>query len=166
MQLLPRNSSRITAAVAGQEDAVFGCDQSINQPTPPGWSAGGLSRLSMNPRPLAETGSRHTAERVVNVHKAKTHFSKLIDNAHAGETIIVAKGGKPWARFVPLEQPRPRRQELLIDTHALYVSAASGWESATKVRLGKLPGIGELLNILPQQLIAQGFELLAITCTL
>ena len=64
---------------------------------------------------------------------------------------------------MPLEQPRPRRQELLIDTHAVYVSAASGWESATKVRLGKLPGIGELLNDLPQLLIAQGFELLAIT---
>jgi prevent-host-death family protein len=50
------------------------------------------------------------AERVVNVHEAKTHFSRLIDAAHAGETILVAKGGKPWARLVPLEQPRPRRQ--------------------------------------------------------
>ena len=106
------------------------------------------------------------AERVVNVHEAKTHFSRLIDAAHAGETILVAKGGKPWARLVPLEQPRPRRQELLLDTHAVYVSAATGWEIATKVRLGKWPGIDELLNNLPQLLIAQGFELLPITCTL
>ena len=102
----------------------------------------------------------------MNVHKAKTHFSRLIDAAHSGETILVAKVGKPWARLVPLEQLRPRRQELLLDTHAVYVSAASGWEIATKVRLDKLPGIGELLNNLPQQLIAQGFELLPITCTL
>ena len=102
MQLLPRNYSRITATVAGKEDAVFGCDKSIHQPTPPSWSTGGLSRLSMNPRPLAETGSRHTTERVVNVHEAKTHFSRLIDAAHAGETILMAKGGKPWARLVPL----------------------------------------------------------------
>ncbi|WP_255144008.1 type II toxin-antitoxin system Phd/YefM family antitoxin [Synechococcus sp. EJ6-Ellesmere] len=29
--------------------------------------------------------------RVVNVHEAKTHFSRLIDAAHAGETILVAK---------------------------------------------------------------------------
>jgi prevent-host-death family protein len=43
------------------------------------------------------------AERVVNVHEAKTHFSRLIDAAHAGETILVAKGGTPWARLVPLE---------------------------------------------------------------
>ena len=48
--------------------------------------------------------------RTVNVHEAKTHFSRLIDAAHAGETIVVAKGGRPWARLVPLESPTPRRQ--------------------------------------------------------
>jgi prevent-host-death family protein len=48
--------------------------------------------------------------RTVNVHQAKTHFSRLIDAAHAGETILVAKGGRPWARLVPLEEPQPRRQ--------------------------------------------------------
>jgi prevent-host-death family protein len=48
-------------------------------------------------------------ERIVNVHEAKTHFSRLIDAAHAGETIVVAKGGKPWARLVPLEPPSARR---------------------------------------------------------
>ena len=47
--------------------------------------------------------------RIVNVHEAKTHFSRLIDAAHAGETIVVAKGGKPWARLVPLEPPTARR---------------------------------------------------------
>jgi antitoxin (DNA-binding transcriptional repressor) of toxin-antitoxin stability system len=29
----------------------------------------------------------------VNVHEAKTHFSRLIEAAHAGETILGAKGG-------------------------------------------------------------------------
>lgn len=47
--------------------------------------------------------------RIVNVHEAKTHFSRLIDAAHAGETILLAKGGRPWARLMPLEQPSPRR---------------------------------------------------------
>lgn len=47
--------------------------------------------------------------RTVNVHEAKTHFSRLIDAAHAGETIMLAKGGRPWARLMPLEQPSPRR---------------------------------------------------------
>ena len=44
----------------------------------------------------------------VNVHYAKTNFSKLIDRAHAGEEIILAKAGKPFARLVPLEEARER----------------------------------------------------------
>jgi len=48
--------------------------------------------------------------RMVNVHQAKTQFPRLIDAAHAGETIMVAKDGKPWARLVPLEADQPRRQ--------------------------------------------------------
>ncbi len=46
----------------------------------------------------------------VNVHEAKTHFSKLLDRAHAGEEIIVAKAGKPYARLVKIEvAPPPNR---------------------------------------------------------
>lgn len=40
---------------------------------------------------------------VVNVHAAKTHLSQLLERAHAGEQIIIAKAGKPYARLVPLE---------------------------------------------------------------
>ncbi len=47
--------------------------------------------------------------RVVNVHQAKTHLSRLIDEAHAGETIVLAKAGKPWARLMPLAPPAPQR---------------------------------------------------------
>jgi len=36
------------------------------------------------------------------------------DAAHAGETILVAKDGKPWARLVPLETDRPWRQPGLL----------------------------------------------------
>jgi len=39
--------------------------------------------------------------------KAKTHFSRLIDAAHAGETIVIAKGGRPWARLFPWRSPSP-----------------------------------------------------------
>lgn len=38
-----------------------------------------------------------------NVHEAKTNFSKLIDRAAAGETIIVAKAGKPFVKIVAIE---------------------------------------------------------------
>jgi prevent-host-death family protein len=40
--------------------------------------------------------------RIVNVHAAKTHFSRLLDAAAAGEDIVIAKGGKPVAKLVPL----------------------------------------------------------------
>lgn len=46
----------------------------------------------------------------VNVHEAKTHLSRLLDRAHAGEEIIIAKHGKPYARLVPLPGRQPKRQ--------------------------------------------------------
>ena len=47
---------------------------------------------------------------IVNVHEAKTHFSRLLEQAHAGQEIILAKAGKPYARLVPLaEQPGHRQ---------------------------------------------------------
>jgi prevent-host-death family protein len=42
--------------------------------------------------------------RNVNIHEAKTHFSKLVDTAMHGEEIIIAKAGKPAARLVPLRE--------------------------------------------------------------
>ncbi len=46
--------------------------------------------------------------KIVNVHEAKTHLSALLERVHAGEEIIVAKAGKPYARLVPLENPLER----------------------------------------------------------
>jgi prevent-host-death family protein len=72
-------------------------------------------RLPEMQQPWAHTWTNLNIEvepsmRTVNVHEAKTQFSRLIDAAHAGETILVAKDGKPWARLVPLEPAQPRRQ--------------------------------------------------------
>lgn len=47
---------------------------------------------------------------IVNVHDAKTHFSRLLDQAHAGQEIILAKSGKPYARLVPLAPGKGKRQ--------------------------------------------------------
>jgi prevent-host-death family protein len=41
----------------------------------------------------------------VNIHEAKTHLSRLVEQAAAGKEIIIAKAGKPIARLVPLELP-------------------------------------------------------------
>jgi prevent-host-death family protein len=40
----------------------------------------------------------------VNLHAAKTHFSRLVDRAAAGEEITIAKAGRPVARLVPLNE--------------------------------------------------------------
>jgi prevent-host-death family protein len=41
----------------------------------------------------------------VNIHEAKTHLSRLVERAAKGETVIIAKAGKPMAKLVPLELP-------------------------------------------------------------
>ncbi len=46
---------------------------------------------------------------IVNVHEAKTHLSKLLDRAHAGEEITIAKAGKPYARLVRIDEPPFKR---------------------------------------------------------
>ncbi len=46
----------------------------------------------------------------VNVHEAKTHLSRLLDRARAGEEIVIAKGGEPYARLVPLNARAPKRE--------------------------------------------------------
>jgi prevent-host-death family protein len=40
----------------------------------------------------------------VNIHEAKTHLSRLVERAAAGEEIIIAKSGKPVAKLVPLRE--------------------------------------------------------------
>jgi prevent-host-death family protein len=41
--------------------------------------------------------------RIVNIHEAKTHLSKLLARVSVGEEIIIAKAGRPVARLTPLE---------------------------------------------------------------
>ncbi|HSF20337.1 MAG TPA: type II toxin-antitoxin system prevent-host-death family antitoxin [Vicinamibacteria bacterium] len=51
--------------------------------------------------------------KVVSVHEAKTHLSQLLDRVRAGEEIVIAKRGIPFARLCPLGMPEPRRPGLL-----------------------------------------------------
>jgi prevent-host-death family protein len=46
----------------------------------------------------------------INIHDAKTHFSRLVDAAANGEEIIIAKAGKPAARLVPMERVKTKRR--------------------------------------------------------
>jgi prevent-host-death family protein len=69
----------------------------------------------------------------VNVHEAKTRLSRLLDRAHAGEEIIIAKNGEPYARLVPLPGHLPKRQAGTLAgaarlTPAFFDPLPSGWE--------------------------------------
>lgn len=46
---------------------------------------------------------------VINVHEAKTHFSRLLERAVAGEEIIVARNGTPLVRLTPVAAPEAGR---------------------------------------------------------
>ena len=47
--------------------------------------------------------------KTVNIHAAKTNLSSLVEEAAAGEEIVIAKAGRPKARLVPLEEPDFRK---------------------------------------------------------
>ena len=51
--------------------------------------------------------------RSINIHEAKTHFSRLVDEVAAGEEIIIAKAGRPTVRLVPLEAALDRPKSLI-----------------------------------------------------
>ena len=42
---------------------------------------------------------------VVNIHEAKTHLSRLVEQASKGESFIIAKAGKPLVKVSPLDAP-------------------------------------------------------------
>lgn len=46
----------------------------------------------------------------VNIHDAKTHFSKLLTRVESGEEIVIAKAGKPVARLSPLARKVRKRE--------------------------------------------------------
>jgi len=51
----------------------------------------------------------------VNVHDAKTHFSRLLDRAEGGEEFVIAKAGRPVARLGPLVRRGKKRRLGLLD---------------------------------------------------
>ena len=45
---------------------------------------------------------------IVNIHEAKTHFSKLVHIVAHGKEVCIAMAGKPVAKLVPIEKTAPR----------------------------------------------------------
>jgi PIN domain nuclease of toxin-antitoxin system len=67
-----------------------------------------------------------------------------------------------WLADSPL-LTKPARKILAEAKNSIFVSAASAWEIATKVRLGKLPTAADLVADFLRQLEQEGFEMLPIS---
>ena len=59
----------------------------------------------------------------VNIHEAKTHLSRLIERAVAGEEVIIAKAGNPLVKLVRIE----RRKPVLGSARGTFV-LKDGWD--------------------------------------
>jgi prevent-host-death family protein len=46
----------------------------------------------------------------VNIHEAKTNFSKLVEEVEAGAEITIARAGKPILKLVKIEEPKVNRK--------------------------------------------------------
>src|SRR5574337_622608 len=60
-----------------------------------------LSRLSSSDQ------TKWMMLRTYNIHEAKTHLSKLVEEAAKGESFLIAKSGKPMVKVIPLDAPEP-----------------------------------------------------------
>ena len=60
--------------------------------------------------------------KTVNMHEAKTHLSRLVDEAARGEDIVIAKAGRPVVRLVPVTEVHGLRPVGGLEGHV--------WESA------------------------------------
>ena len=122
----------------------------------------------------------------VNIYEAKTKLSQLVEEAPAGNDVIIARGGKPVARLTqltpnkrvirfgvlkskitvaddfdaPLAPGTLAARARIEDANAVYVSAASIWEIAIKSRLDKIDGN---LEELEGAVAASGFLELCVT---
>jgi prevent-host-death family protein len=47
--------------------------------------------------------------KIVNIHEAKTHLSRLLENVEHGEEVVIARAGKPIVKLVPFAEGSRRR---------------------------------------------------------
>ena len=78
----------------------------------------------------------------VNIHEAKTHLSRLIDAALNGETVIIARSGKPVVKVVPVDAPEANaRQRLGFMRGAFGVPA--DFDQMGRAEIERMFGVGE-----------------------
>jgi prevent-host-death family protein len=56
---------------------------------------------------------RNPAVQTVNIHEAKTHLSRLLEQVVQGKPFIIAKAGRPIAKVVAADAPEPAAERRL-----------------------------------------------------
>lgn len=75
----------------------------------------------------------------INIHEAKTHFSRLVEAAARGESTVIARAGKPLARVVPFEATPPK---LRIGFMAGAISVPADFDTMGGDEIATLFGVG------------------------
>jgi prevent-host-death family protein len=58
----------------------------------------------------------------VNIHEAKTHFSRLLQRVAKGEEVTIARAGVPVARLIPVEPKRTKLRPLGMDRGRVWIA--------------------------------------------
>lgn len=80
--------------------------------------------------------------KTVNIHEAKTHLSKLVEEASAGEPFIIAKAGKPLVKVTALGVPEGGRIRRL-DFMAGQISVPDDFDQIGQKEIERIFGDGE-----------------------
>jgi prevent-host-death family protein len=75
----------------------------------------------------------------INIHAAKTHLSRLIEEAINGKPFVIAKAGKPMVKVVPLDSPKPAQQRRL-GFMAGQIKVPRDFDRMGSAEIGKLFG--------------------------
>jgi len=72
--------------------------------------------------------------RTVNTCEAKTHLSRLVDQAAKGKPFIIARAGKPLVKVVPLDAPGPAEVRRLgfLKASSPFPQISIGWAAARR----------------------------------
>jgi len=81
----------------------------------------------------------------VNLHDAKTHLSRYVDQALEGKEIVIARAGRPLVRLVPVDErlPPPRRLGFLADSARVEADLKQAFAADIAAMFGEAPLVAE-----------------------
>lgn len=78
--------------------------------------------------------------KIVNIHEAKTHLSRLVEEAAKGEPFIISKAGKPLVKVVPLDAPPAKKR---FDFMAGEFTVPDDFDTMGQAEIEKMFGVDE-----------------------